>query len=127
MKGSKMKIIKKSTLALMIISLSANILPRSGWVGPVLGTAAVLGTVGIATRDRSPEGRNIRSINRDIAHEERQKNMHEYKIRAARRDYNKGKIDRDERDDRIARHENKIEEHKGNITDLRRQRTMVIA
>jgi len=113
-----MKMIKNGLLTLALISITTNITPRGdggAWAGGTaigLGTGLLIGSQ-LNKGSENPERTNIKSIDKDIRYEQRE-------IKAANRDFRKGKIDREELNRAIAQHEE-------NIKALRRQRAIVTA
>jgi hypothetical protein len=118
-KETIMKIMKKSLLALALIT-SSIALPYhgdGGGFGGGFATGAILGTgltlAATSGRNEDPATRNIKSIDKDIRYEQRQ-------LERANRDYKKGKINGAELDRTIRQHES-------NLNSLRRSRVEAAA
>ena len=113
-----MKIMKKSLLALALISATSSVLPDHGGFGGGFATGALLGTgltlaATSGNRYQDPDTATIKSINKDIERENKE-------IRKLHADLRKGRISQEEHDDRVA-------EHKENINSLQKQRVQVRA
>jgi len=130
-----MNIIKKSLLVLTIISTTANVLPRGGgaafWTGAAIGTGVALAATSGRRYDEYPENRRIGSIEREIKRIERQidslqRKIDKIKYKNKNRKKNKG-MSENEKNNKLADLQNRLDEHKANINNLRRERAMVTA
>lgn len=114
-----MKIMKKSLLALALISTASVVLPYHGdggaWVGGTaigLGTGLLIGS-SMNRSSENPDTASIKAINKEIVREDKE-------IAKLRRDLKKGRLSQEEHDERVA-------EHKENISSLQKQRVQIRA
>jgi len=128
-----MKIMKKSLLALALISTTANLLPHGGGggfgggfaTGAILGTGITLAATSGSRNSESPESRSIRSIEKEIKRTEREIDSLQRKIDTIK--YKNKRMSKDEKADKLADLQGRLDDHKENVKDLRRQRAMVTA
>jgi len=132
-----MKIMKKSLLALALISTTANLVPRGGgFGGGLLAGALITGTAVAATsgsrNNENPQSRSVKSIEKEIRRSERQieslqRSIDEIKYRNKKKYTSKNQMSEDEKADRLDDLHGQLSEHKENIKSLQKQRAMITA